>query len=230
MVFIQNLSQQEGSPPLHLLAPQATNLSSMGSMIGLGTWYPVDDIIVGTPCHLHILLNKVGNKTKEVAIGVVMSGRVFHNNLILTEYAMVLFREITDMQYTDYPLDHVTPEGVKELGQVVNQIILWNQREIFLDGPISPQKQCIQLSKTPTSSPAEHVLATPSGQQATQQLPSPHIEQEAPQQSLQSSSKDKEASQQPLLSSPTPKVKEALQLPSPPTETEALKDKEASPV
>jgi hypothetical protein len=37
MAFIQNLSQQEGSPPLHLLAPQATNLSSMGSTTGLGT-------------------------------------------------------------------------------------------------------------------------------------------------------------------------------------------------
>jgi hypothetical protein len=30
--------------------------------------------------------------------------------------------------------------------------------------------------------------------------------------------------------SPTPKVKEALQLPSPPTEIEAPKDKEASPI
>jgi hypothetical protein len=37
MTFIQNLSQQESSPPLHLLAPQAANLSSMGSMAGLGT-------------------------------------------------------------------------------------------------------------------------------------------------------------------------------------------------
>jgi hypothetical protein len=37
MAFIQNLSQQYGSPPLHLLAPQATNLSSMGSTTGLST-------------------------------------------------------------------------------------------------------------------------------------------------------------------------------------------------
>jgi hypothetical protein len=37
MTFIQNLSQQEHSPPLHLLAPQATNLSSIGSTTGLGT-------------------------------------------------------------------------------------------------------------------------------------------------------------------------------------------------
>jgi hypothetical protein len=56
MMFIQNLSQEYGSPPLHLLAPHAANLSSMGSTTGLGIWYHVDDIMVDTPCRLHILL------------------------------------------------------------------------------------------------------------------------------------------------------------------------------
>jgi hypothetical protein len=70
------------------------------------------------------------------------------------------------MGYTDYPLNHVTPEGVKELGQVVHQFILWNRRKIFLDGVISPQRQRIQLSQTPTSSPTEHALATPTQQAA----------------------------------------------------------------
>jgi hypothetical protein len=144
MAFIQNHSQQEGSPLLHLLAPQATNLSSMDSMISLGTWYPMDDITVDTPYRLHIPLGRVGNKTKEVTIGMAMPGCVFHNNPILVEYAKVLIQEITDMGYTDYPLDHVTPEGVKELGQAVNQFILCDRREIFLDRPISTQKQCIQ--------------------------------------------------------------------------------------
>jgi hypothetical protein len=82
MAFIRNLSQQEGSPPLNLLAPQADNLSSMGSTTGLGTWYPVDDITVDTPCHLHIPLGRVGNKIKEVAIGVAMPGHIVHNNPI----------------------------------------------------------------------------------------------------------------------------------------------------
>jgi hypothetical protein len=141
MAFIQNLSQE--GPPLHLLAPQGANLSSMGSTAGLGTWYPVDDITIDMPYRLHIPLDGVGNKIKEVVIGVAMSEHVFHNNPILIEYAKVLVQEITDMRYTDYPLDHVTPDGVKELRHDVNQFILWNWREIFLDGLISPQKQRI---------------------------------------------------------------------------------------
>jgi hypothetical protein len=88
----------------------------MDSMTGLGTWYPVDDITVDMPCRLHIPLGRVGNKTKEVMIIVMMSGRVLCNNPIPIEYDKVLIREINDRGYTDYPLDHVTPEGVKELG------------------------------------------------------------------------------------------------------------------
>jgi hypothetical protein len=75
----------------------------------------MDDIIVDTPCRIHIPLGSVENKTKEVTIGVAMSGRVFHKNPIPAEYGKVLVREITNMGYIDYPLDHVTPEGVKEL-------------------------------------------------------------------------------------------------------------------
>jgi hypothetical protein len=62
----------------------------------------------------------VGNKTKEVTIGVGMPERVFHNNPIPAEYAKVLVREITNMACIDYPLDHVTSEGIKELGETVN--------------------------------------------------------------------------------------------------------------
>jgi hypothetical protein len=91
------------------------------------------------PCRLHILLGRVENKIKEVTIGVTMSGRVFHNSPIPTEYAKVLIHEITDMTCIDYPLDHVTPEGIKELGEAINQFILWNQCEIILDGPTTPQ-------------------------------------------------------------------------------------------
>jgi hypothetical protein len=83
----------------------------------------------------------VGNETKEVTIGVAMLGRVSNNNPIPAEYTKVLVREITDMACIDYPLDHVMPEGIKELGEAVNQFILCNRREIVLDGPTTPQNQ-----------------------------------------------------------------------------------------
>jgi hypothetical protein len=76
----------------------------------------MDDITVNTPCRLHIPLGRVGNKTKEVVIDVAMPQRVFHNHHILAEYAKALVREITDIGYTDYPLHHITHDGVKELG------------------------------------------------------------------------------------------------------------------
>jgi hypothetical protein len=93
-----------------------------------------------------------------------MPRRVFHNNHIPVEYAKVLIREITDMACIDYPLDHMTSEGIKELEEVVNQFILWNRHEIVLDGPsmtknqlMSPLSQTVTLkdfkAPLPTSSP-----------------------------------------------------------------------------
>jgi hypothetical protein len=103
----------------------------------------------------------VGNKIKEVVIGVAMLGRVFHNNPIPVEYAKVLVCEITDMSYIDYPLDHVMPEGVKELREPVNQFILWNRRKIVLDGPVSPQNQLMSpLSQTVMPKDREALLPT----------------------------------------------------------------------
>jgi hypothetical protein len=129
----------------------------------------------------------VGNKTKEVVIGVAMSGRVFHNNPIPAEYAKVLVREITGMACIDYPLDHVTPEGIKEVREVVNQFIIWNRREIILDGPTTPQNQLMSpLSQTATPKDNEALLPMSS-------LPVPKFKEV----SLPSSPKEKEASMLP---------------------------------
>jgi hypothetical protein len=129
--FVDNFSQGRQLAELEQVTqtpPPPHPLTNIGSTAALHTWYPMEDITGDTPCRLHIPLDRVGNKTKEVTIGVVMPGRVFHNNPISAEYAKVLVREITNKAYIDYPLDHVTPEGVKELGEVVNEFILWNRR------------------------------------------------------------------------------------------------------
>jgi hypothetical protein len=124
--YLQSLTQER---PLELQQiTQNTlllsHLSSIGSTAVVPMWYPNDDIMGDTPCRLHIPLGRVGNKTKEVAIGVAMPGRVFYNNLIPAEYAKVLVHEITDMACIDYPMDHVMPEGIKEHVEAINQFIL----------------------------------------------------------------------------------------------------------
>jgi hypothetical protein len=126
--YMQSLVQER---PLELqqitqnLSP-LPHLSSIDSTAAVPTWYPIDDIMGDISCRLHIPIGRVGNITKEVAIGVAMAGRVFHNNPIPAEYAKVLVCEITDIACIDYPLDHVTHEGIKELGEAINQFILWN--------------------------------------------------------------------------------------------------------
>jgi hypothetical protein len=72
----------------------------------------------------------VGNKTKEVAIGVAMLGRVFHNNPIPAEYAKVLVREITDiaMDWQSGDSDNNGCDNEKRLGFInptkINQLKL----------------------------------------------------------------------------------------------------------
>jgi hypothetical protein len=88
------------------------------------------------------------------------------------------------MACTDYPLDHMTSEGIKELGEAVNQFILWNWHEIILDGPTTPQNHLMPpLSQTATPKDNEAPLPTSSP-------PVPKFREV----SLLSSPKEKEAS------------------------------------
>jgi hypothetical protein len=162
--FVDNFSQGRQLAELEQVTqtpPPPPPLSSIGSTTALHTWYPVDDIMGDTPCRLHIPLGRVGNKTKEVKIGVAMPGCVFHNNPIPAEYTKVLVREITDKTYIDYPLDHVTPEGVKELEEVVNEFILWNRREIILDGPAMPKDKEASLPTSQKDKEASPLTKSP---------------------------------------------------------------------
>jgi hypothetical protein len=141
----------------------------------------------------------VGNKTKDVAIGVAIPRRVFHINPIPVEYAKVLVRDITNMTCIDYPRNHVMPEGIKELGEVVNQFILLNRCEIVLDGPTTPQNQHMSpLSQTamPKDNEALLLMSSPTVPKFKEALlPSSPKENEA---STLSSSPIKVMSQQDL--------------------------------
>jgi hypothetical protein len=57
----------------------------------------------------------------------------------------------------------VTPEGIKELGEAVNQFILWYECEIILGGPTTPHNQLMSLlSQTATPKDNEAPLPTSS--------------------------------------------------------------------
>jgi hypothetical protein len=88
------------------------------------------------------------------------------------------------MACIDYPLNHVMPEGIKELGEAVNQFILWNRCEIVLDDLTTPQNQLMfPLSQTATPKDNEALVPTSSP-------PVPKFKEA----SLPSSPKEKEAS------------------------------------
>jgi hypothetical protein len=92
---LQQITQNPSPPP---------HLSSIGSTTAVPMWYPINDITGDTPYHLHILIGRVRNKTKEVTIGVAMPERIFYNNPIPAEYAKVLVHKITNMACIDYPM------------------------------------------------------------------------------------------------------------------------------
>jgi hypothetical protein len=193
--FVDNFSQGRQLAELEQVTqtpPPPPPLSGIGSTTALHTWYPVDDITGDMPCHLHIPLGRVGNKTKEVVISVAMSGRVLHSNPIPAEYTKVLVREITDKAYIDYPLDHVTPEGVKEFGEAVNEFILWNRREIVLHGPVTPKDKEASLPMSQKDKEASPLTKSHS--------PVPRFNET----SLPLSLKEKEASPLPETNPPPP--------------------------
>jgi hypothetical protein len=88
------------------------------------------------------------------------------------------------MTCIDYPLDYVTPEGIKELGEAVNPFILWNWCEIVLDGPTTPQNQLM----SPLSQ-----MVMPKDNEAPLPMSSPPVPK-LKEPSLPSSPKEKEAS------------------------------------
>jgi hypothetical protein len=82
------------------------------------------------------------------------------------------------------------PEGVKKLGEVVNEFILWNRREIVLDGPATPKDKEVSLPTSQKDKEASPLTKSPS--------PVPRFNET----SLPLSPKEKEAS--PLLETNPP--------------------------
>jgi hypothetical protein len=122
----------------------------------------------------------------------------------------------------DYPLNHVTSEGVTELEEAVNEFILWNRREIVLDGPATPKDKEASLPMSQKDKEASPLTkSSPSVPRFNEtSLPLSLKEKEA---SPPTSQKDKEASPLTKSSPSVPRFNETL-LPLSP------KEKEASPL
>lgn len=99
--------------------------------------YPVDSITKQTPCSLHIPVGRRGN-TVEVAKGIVILGRIFHNTPIQKECAKVLVLEVLHEKFNKYELDYPIPdEGIQTVGDALNNIILWHRQDIILHTPVT---------------------------------------------------------------------------------------------
>lgn len=91
-----------------------------------------DNITERTPCSLHVPIGRKGN-TVEVAKGIVMPCRIFHNIPIPPECAKVLVLEVVHGKFSNDELDYPLPdEGIKTLGDAVNNFVLWHKQDIIL--------------------------------------------------------------------------------------------------
>jgi len=97
--------------------------------------YAVDDIVAPTACSLVISYGITNVHTIEVATGMVILGRDYHNNKNPEEYCRVEVLTVMEGHKDDF-LDIPTPDGVEKLGQAINEFILWPRRDIRLNDPI----------------------------------------------------------------------------------------------
>ena len=97
--------------------------SSIGSVANR-EHYAVDDIIAPTTCSLVISYGITNIRTIEVATGMVIPGRDYHNKKMPEEYCRVEVLTVVEGHRDDF-LDIPTPDGVENLGQAINEFILW---------------------------------------------------------------------------------------------------------
>lgn len=177
-------------------AQQTTNVPSSVGSVQTST-FPVDSITGPTPCSLVVPIGRAG-KTKEVATGLAIPGRQFHNTAIPEDYARVQVAKVHS-DHVSLELDIPAPEGIELLGDAVNQFILWHRRDIILSAAVLAAG-----SSTPSSSQAMTAAApappSPPEPPSPRHPPSPPPLRSPPRQPTPPPS----PSQQPPLPTPQP--------------------------
>jgi len=98
--------------------------------------YPVDDIDRAWPCSL-VITYGLRSLTKQVATGLAIPGRQYHNAPIPDAYCRVEVQTVMSGQ-EDFMLDIPGPEGIDTLGQAIKNFILWPRRDVRLIDPPQP--------------------------------------------------------------------------------------------
>ena len=125
-------------PQMQMVITQPSDSPIVPSSIGSTAnreHYAIDDIVAPTACSLVISYGITNVHTIEVATGMVIPGRDYHNKKITEEYYRVEVLTVIEGHRDDFQ-DIPTPNGVEKLGQAINEFILWPRRDIRLNDPI----------------------------------------------------------------------------------------------
>ena len=114
------------TPQMQMVIMQPTDSLIVPSSIGSTAnreHYAVDDIVAPIACSLVISYGITNVRTTEVATGMVIPGRDYHNKKMQEEYCRVEVLTVIEGHRDDF-LDIPTPDGVEKLGQAINEFIL----------------------------------------------------------------------------------------------------------
>lgn len=124
-------SQMEPPRDLVLVGSPPNVQSSQGSNAASAS---VDHIRVPTRCILLIPIGR-GQEMAEVATGLAhppIPGDIWHHKPVPADYSKVEVHTVNP-EYAKHKIEHPTSEGIRELGLLMKQFILWYKKDIVLN-------------------------------------------------------------------------------------------------
>jgi hypothetical protein len=117
-------------PTTQLLVTQCTTTipSSVASTANK-VHYPINDIDRLVACSLVIRYGINNRRTREVAVGLAIPRRKYHENDIPEDYCKVEVSTVVQ-GYEDNMLDIPGPEGIEKLRQAIKNFILWPRQDV----------------------------------------------------------------------------------------------------
>jgi hypothetical protein len=123
----------------------------------LGHRYPMDDVRDMTNCELHQPMKNMTFKVANSDALPFLPEALYNGNPIRAGYARVLVLDIVP-GFKDLELDFATLEGDVRLGDIKQQIVLWQKKYIMFPGS-APRPPTLRNPSPP--SPGERSPPTP---------------------------------------------------------------------